>query len=229
MTGLANLHPPLLLSIFYMCMSKSSLYGLYIKGRFSSAKTASVAKQQQEALGSAPLSTECSCQVREKQWDRYWLWEVQTDSAADHCQGRGFIQRSMFSFSLPYWLWSTERRVYLSAPVLIKTWCLGIEICINPLNSLPLLLNFQSLYLLIDALVCVLTSSVFTLLIVLCHFSHSSSLNSLWWQSEDLLLNIFFFTFVESQKLKLLLCWRSLAGSAASCLLNQVYNFTPGF
>lgn len=83
-TGLGNLHQLLLLSILCVCIANSCLYGLYIKGRFTSAKTTSVARQQQEVLGSGPLSTECSSQVREKQCDRYWLWNMETDSTADH-------------------------------------------------------------------------------------------------------------------------------------------------
>lgn len=69
------------------------IYNLYIKVMFTSAKTASVARQQQEALGSAPLSSECSNQVREKQWDRYWRWSTETDCTADHWQGRCVTQR----------------------------------------------------------------------------------------------------------------------------------------
>lgn len=57
-TGLGNLQQPLLSSITFMCVY-SCLYSLYVKVSFTSAMTASVARQQQqqEALGSAPLSS----------------------------------------------------------------------------------------------------------------------------------------------------------------------------
>lgn len=51
--------PPTTVAIVYpfrVCMTNSCSYGLYIKARFTSAKTASVAEQQREALESAPLS-----------------------------------------------------------------------------------------------------------------------------------------------------------------------------
>lgn len=104
-TDLVNFHidkQSLLLSTccVWMCVYRvnNSLYGLYIKGRFTSAKTASVARQQQGALRNVPLSSGCSSQVRQKQWDRYWQWK--TETTADHCQGHYIIHHHMFIYSL---------------------------------------------------------------------------------------------------------------------------------